>query len=249
MEKVSNNIKFNTFVNILRTYSNEDVSISIKEINNHMKERLGITLDRRTMYSYIKDMRQIGMKVSAYNKEKDGYFLIDNSFKEYELKLLMDSVKSSNFITKKKTEELLKKISELNLIFRGRTVKSDVFIDETCKSSNEKIYDNLEKITTAIKINKKITFTYMDNQVNISKINPIYMINDHENYYLVAIHDNLDEILYYRIEEITDIEILDEKIKYLEFVPKCDPGLNPSECIKKSFKESVKIGGEYGTEH
>ena len=105
MEKVSNNVKFCTFVNILRTYSNEDVSLSTKEINHHMKERLGLTLDRRTIYSYIKDMRHMGLEVSDYNKEKEGYFLVDSYFKEYELKLLMDSVKSSKFITKKKTEE------------------------------------------------------------------------------------------------------------------------------------------------
>ena len=67
MGKISNNIKFCTFVSILRTYSSKDTSISIKEINNHMNERLGITLDRRTIYSYIKDMRYVGLKVSDYN--------------------------------------------------------------------------------------------------------------------------------------------------------------------------------------
>ena len=85
MEKVSNNVKFCTFVNILRTYSNEDVSLSIKEINHHMKERLGLTLDSRTIYSYIKDMRHMGLEVSDYDKEKEGYFLVDSFFKEYEL--------------------------------------------------------------------------------------------------------------------------------------------------------------------
>ena len=145
MEKVSNNVKFCTFVNILRTYSNEDVSLSTKEINYHMKERLGLTLDRRTIYSYIKDMRHMGLEVSDYNKEKEGYYLVDSYFKEYELKLLMDSVKSSKFITKKKTEELLEKISKLNCIYRGRIVKSDVLIEENSKSTNDKIYENMEK--------------------------------------------------------------------------------------------------------
>lgn len=145
MEKVSNNIKFLTFVNILGTYSSEDVSISIKEINNHMQKRLGITLDRRTIYSYIKDMRQMGLKVSKYNKEKEGYFLDDFFFKEYELKLLMDSVRANNFITKQKTEELLEKIKKLNYVYRGENVKNDVFIDDKSKTTNQNIYNNLEK--------------------------------------------------------------------------------------------------------
>ena len=123
MEKVSNNIKFCTFINILRTYSSEDVSISIKEINYHMKEKLGITLDRRTMYSYIKDMRAIGLNVSSYNKEAEGYFLKEFFFSEDEFKLIMDLVKSSKLISEKK-DELLEKINAINYLYRGRILEN-----------------------------------------------------------------------------------------------------------------------------
>lgn len=259
MEKVSNNIKFCTFINILRAYSNEDVSISIKEINKHMKEMLGITLDRRTMYSYIKDMRQIGLKVSEYDKENEGYFLYDFFFQEYELKLLMDSVKSSKFITKKKTEELLKKISRLNLIYRGRIVESNVFIDETSKSINEGIYSKIELIDKAIMQNKKITFIpyYKEcnkgliyskkykNQGGIFKVNPICMANDHENYYLVSIQNNFEKFNYYNIKNMTSIEILEEEID--------DSTFNTSESMKKTItedlKEYVRIGGSNGSKY
>ena len=173
MEKVSNNVKFCTFVNILRTYSSEDVSLSTKEINHHMKERLGLTLDRRTIYSYIKDMRHMGLEVSDYNKEKEGYYLVDSYFKEYELKLLMDSVKSSKFITKKKTEELLEKISKLNCIYRGRIVKSDVLIEENSKSTNDKIYDYMEIIRNAMDINKKMNKSLSGTEDSIRKEDPI----------------------------------------------------------------------------
>lgn len=222
MEKVSNNIKFCTFINILRTYSSEDVSISIKEINKHMKEKLGVTLDRRTMYAYIKDMRQIGLRVSKYDKENEGYFLYDYFFKEYELKLLMDSVKSSKFITKKKTEELLEKISTLNFIYRGRIVESNVFIDETSKTINEGIYRNIELIDKAIMKNKKITFNYYyensiqglgcyDKEGECLNIKPICMLNNHQNYYLISISNNNDETTYFRVDKMTNVNILEEK--------------------------------------
>lgn len=264
MEKVSNNIKFCTFINILRTYSSEDVSISIKEINKHMKEKLGVTLDRRTMYAYIKDMRQIGLTVSDYDKETEGYFLYDFFFKEYELKLLMDSVKSSKFITKKKTEELLEKISTLNFIYRGRIVESNVFIDETSKAINEGIYSNIELIDKAIMKNKKITFIYCykkcsqglicskkyKNQGGIFKVNPISMINDHENYYLVSIQNNFEKFNYYNIENITSIEILEEEIDNPTFIEKYKYGTNTSEDMEKiiteDLKEYVRIGGSNG---
>ncbi|WP_434798684.1 WYL domain-containing protein [Terrisporobacter vanillatitrophus] len=223
MEKVSNNIKFCTFINILRTYSSEDVSISIKEINKYMKEKLGITLDRRTMYAYIKDMRQIGLKVSDYDKEKEGYFLYDFFFHEYELKLLMDSVKSSKFITKKKTEELLEKISTLNFIYRGRIVESNVVIDETSKTMNEGIYSNIDLINKAIMQNKKITFNYYydncnqelgcnDKEGECLKIKPIGMLNDHENYYLISANDSNNETTYFRVDKMTNVNISEQKM-------------------------------------
>ncbi|MCR1822175.1 helix-turn-helix transcriptional regulator [Terrisporobacter muris] len=267
MEKVSNNIKFCAFINILRTYSSEDVSISIKEINYHMKKKLGITLDRRTMYAYIKDMRNIGLEVSGYDKEKEGYFLKDFFFKEYELKLLMDSVKASKFITKKKTEELLEKISTLNFIFRGRIVESNVFIDDSGKNINEKIYDNLNLINEAITQNKKITFNYCQNDCNQGigcnekddngkghlKVNPISMVNNHENYYLVSIQDNLEEITYYRIENMKSIEILEEEIKDPSFIENFSYGLNASDnmetIIAQDLKEYMEIGGNNGTKY
>ena len=68
MTKSSNNVKFFSFVSILITYSNEEKSLSIKEINNYMMDKLGITLDRRTIYGYIKDMRKLGLSVSEYDK-------------------------------------------------------------------------------------------------------------------------------------------------------------------------------------
>ena len=64
MKKVNNNIKFYTFIDILSTYSDENTSISIKEINHHMNNRIGVTLDRRTVYSYIKDMKEVGLDIS-----------------------------------------------------------------------------------------------------------------------------------------------------------------------------------------
>lgn len=247
MEKVSNNIKFCTFVNILRTYSSKEVSISIKKINHHMQKKLGITLDRRTMYSYIKDMREMGLKVSPYDKEKEGYFLDDNFFEENELKLLMDSVKSSKFITKKKTEELLEKIRELNLIYRGRIIESNVFIDDTSKTANGEVYTNLNLINEAIKKDKKITFTYCYNNCNLKlncneenqnhnedfTVNPICVVNNHENYYLLSMDEDHEKIISYRVDNMKSIKILAQRIKDEAIIRKYYQNLNDFDYMKE----------------
>lgn len=232
MEKLSNNIKFCTFISILIKYSSEEVSISIKEINHYMKKRLGVTLDRRTMYSYIRDMRHIGLEVSTYDKEKEGYFLKDFFLQENEFKLLMDSVKASKFITQKKTEELIEKISKLNFIFRGRMVKSNVLIDDISKNMNEEIYDKLNLMDDAITQKKKIIFTYCCNNNNKGGdkkekgnndgerfiVNPICVTNNREAYYLMCTDNKYEKIIYYEMDYIKDLEVLDEEIEDLKFI-------------------------------
>ena len=81
---------------------------------------------------------------------------------------------------------------------------------EISNCTNEEIYYNLNIINEAMEKNKKITFNYSDNQVDTSKINPTYMINDNDYYYLVGRKDNIDDIFYYRIDKMTDIKILEE---------------------------------------
>ena len=114
MKRVNNNIKFYTFIDILRTYPDENVSLSIREIQHHIKKRLGVMIDRRTIYSYIKDMKALGMDVSDYDKSKEGYYLSSNYFKVEEIRVLADAVLTSNFITKDKTIELLDKLKAFN---------------------------------------------------------------------------------------------------------------------------------------
>ena len=156
MGKLSNNVKFYTFVNILSTYSDEESSLSIRDINKYMMESLGITLDRRTIYGYIKDMRKLGLSVSEYDKNKEGYYLKSYSLKDHEVETLIDAIRSSKFITKQNKEEIIEKIERLNAIYRGRIVTSDIYENNISKTTNEEILINTYKLRTAIKENKKI---------------------------------------------------------------------------------------------
>ena len=263
MEKVSNNIKFCTFVNILMTYSSEDISISIKEINNLMNEKLGITLDRRTMYAYIKDMRQLGFEISEYNKEKEGYFLRSCFFKEGELRLLMDLVMSSKFISRKKSEELLEKISKLNQIIRGKNLNSKVIIDDTSKTFNEEIYENLEIINRAFTEKKKVNFVYYNDMENIYneekdkqgeyvKVNPICVKNNHKNYYLVSTKEAFDEAIYYKVDNMKQVQVSEETIDDRRSAENISYSVNLDHEADINFGKDmayIEIGGNNGKEY
>ena len=138
MTKSSNNVKFFSFVSILITYSNEEKSLSIKEINNYMMDKLGITLDRRTIYGYIKDMRKLGLSVSEYDKNKEGYYLKSNSSEQSELNIFTEIVDiniNDNFKTS--YEEILINTHQLRQCMKQN--KKAIFY---YKEDSEEINDN-----------------------------------------------------------------------------------------------------------
>ncbi|RDY22511.1 WYL domain-containing protein [Romboutsia maritimum] len=248
--KANNNIKFYTFIDILSRYSDDYTSISTSEINNQMKKQLGLTLDRRTIYRYINDMQQLGLEVSDYDEQIGGYKMGSHKLEEYEIKLLIDVVLSSKFITKKKTEELMNRLLKLNSIYIGKDFNKKIYIDNRAKSVNEEIFINIDKINNAIRNKKKISFNYYDynfsrelvprlnpdgnNKIYI--VNPISMIFKNENYYLVLADDKHKDLSNYRIDRMKSIEILDDNIRNLDDIQECKEGFNPSIYSKKTFK-------------
>lgn len=248
--KVNNNIKFYTFIDILSTYSDENTSISIKEINFHMHNRIGVTVDRRTVYSYINDMKMIGLEVSSYNEETGGYHFINHRLEEHEIKILVDAISSSKFITKKKTIELVDKLSKLNSIYIKKNLSNQVFVDDRSKSKNEEIFISIDKINTAIRDKKKISFCYYDynskrdlvprlNKENVAKrytVTPIATILKNENYYLVLADKRHDDLANYRVDRMKGVEILDSEARCLDGIEDCKGGFNPAVYSKKSFK-------------
>lgn len=250
MNKVNNSIKFYTFIDILSTYSDENTSISIKEINHHMNNTVGVTLDRRTIYSYIKDMKELGLEVSSYSEETGGYHFINHRLEEHEIRILVDAISASKFVTKKKTIELVDKLSKLNSIYISKDLNRSVFIDNRAKSINEEIFINIDKINNAIRHKKKISFNYYDynyekdliprlnNEGNSKKytVTPISMILKNENYYLVIADEKHDDLSNYRIDRIKNMEVLDDDARDLNEIEDCKDGFNSAVYSKKSFK-------------
>ena len=186
MTKLSNNIKFFSFVSILSTYSNEEKSLSIKEINNYMMDKLGITLDRRTIYGYIKDMRKIGLSVSEYDKNKEGYYLKSNSSEQSELNIFTEIVDINiNDNSKISYEEILINTHQLRECMKQN--KKAIFY---YKEDSEKLNDN------------EILNKYI--------VDPICLILNKDNYDLVFIDSSSEEIRNLPINRISNVSISEE---------------------------------------
>ena len=186
MTKLSNNVKFFSFVSILSTYSNEEKSLSIKEINNYMMDKLGITLDRRTIYGYIKDMRKLGLSVSEYDKNKEGYYLKSNSSEQSELNIFTEIVDiniNDNFKTS--YEEILINTHQLRECMKQN--KKAIFY---YKEHSEKLNDN------------EILNKYI--------VDPICLILNKDNYDLVFIDSSSEKIRNFPVNRISNVSISQE---------------------------------------
>ena len=225
MKRVSNNIKFYTFIEILKSYSDENVSLSIKEIQHHMRKRLGVDVDRRTIYAYIRDMKALGIDVSDYDKSKEGYYINSNCFEASEVRLLADAVLTSNFVTRRRTEAILEKLRTFNSIYQNKDFLKDVYIEDIPKSTNEDIFVSMARISEAIKFSRKIRFNYceynyfreleckVDENGNLREFvkSPVYMVLRDKNYYLVCEDEDSEVFQYFRIDMMLNVFVIEDE--------------------------------------
>ena len=236
MKRVSNNIKFYTFIEILKSYSDENVSLSIKEIQHHMRKRLGVDVDRRTIYAYIRDMKALGIDVSDYDKSKEGYYINSNCFEASEVRLLADAVLTSNFVTRRRTEAILEKLRTFNSIYQNKDFLKDVYIEDIPKSTNEDVFVSMARISEAIKFSRKIRFNYceynyfreleckVDEDGNLREFvkSPVYMVLRDKNYYLVCEDEDSEVFQYFRIDMMLNVFVIeDERIMDLSELGDC----------------------------
>ena len=182
----------------------------------------GVNADRKTLYQDFEELRRFGFDIIS---EKDGrnfyYYLGSRDFELPELKLLVDSVQSSKFITDKKSSQLIKKLESLVSKYEGSQLHRQVIIAGRVKTMNESIYYNVDKIHAAIGTDRQIRFKYFD--WNLKKemepryggkwyqLSPWALMWDDEKYYLVAYDSKHETIIHYRVDKMTQIGILDEK--------------------------------------
>ena len=194
----------------------------------------GISAERKSIYDDIECLISFGYDIVNVKTQKGGgYYLADREFELPELKLLVDAVQASRFITQKKSRELIAKIEKLAGPYEGKQLQRQVFVAGRVKTENESIYYNVDRIHRAIQNNFPVTFTY--STWNIKKelqpkregkkyqASPWALTWQDENYYLIAYDDEEEKIKHYRVDKMSRItELSDEKRKGVEAFQKFD---------------------------
>ena len=176
--------------------------------------------DRRTIYSNVEILQDFGIDVIK-KENGQGYYIGSRDFELPELKLLVDSVQSSKFITEKKSRELIGKLMQLTNEQKARQLNRSVFIRNRMKTGNEKVYYNVDTLHEAMNRNRQIRFKYGEwtaaKELVEKKGGTEYQVSpwaltwDDENYYLIAFDEAAGIIKHYRVDKMLKIGLTDKE--------------------------------------
>lgn len=201
----------------LEEFTDENKSITTKQILEKLGNE-GISCDRKTIYSDMECLKDMGYEIEQEpTRIGGGWKLLSREFELPELKLLVDAVQSSRFITTKKSRDLIKKIEKLTSNNEATKLNRQVFVASRIKSENESIFYIVDNIQTGIQENKQISFTYLEwnNKKELVVkgqekriINPWALIWKDENYYLLAYDAEKKDARHYRVDKMRNVEVL-----------------------------------------
>ena len=214
----SDNQKLKIFyiLDYLQRHSHAEHPIRATELIDMLKKH-DIQCERKTVYSDISALQDYGVDIVAVPGKSGGYYIASRNFELPELKLLIDAVQSSRFLTEKKSRELIEKLCRECSIYEANLVRRDVLVSGRVKSMNETIYYNVDTIQEAIGQNRQIAFRYFDWNLDGSRkyrdktyvASPYGLCQDNENCYLLGYSDR-HGITSYRVDRMADIQLLED---------------------------------------
>ena len=203
----------------LQKNSHADKPVRTSEIMEYLKNGKGITCERKTIYSDIKALTECDFDICSVQGRFGGFYLDSTSeFERSELKLLIDAVCSSRYLTEDKARKLVEKLCRLCNQHDSLLLKRSIMVSGRVRSMNKSIYYNVDAIQDAIAQNKQITFRYFDWDFGGKRkyrekeylASPYGLCQDNENCYLLA-YSPRHGITSYRVDRMSDIETIEEK--------------------------------------
>ena len=211
--------------------TDDEHGLTIQEIKDKLFE-YGITADRKSLYEDLETLEILGITVE---KRQDGrkfhYHVVEKRFEMAELKLLVDAIQASRFITEKKSGALIKKLTSFVSRYEMQQLDRQVYVSGRIKTMNESIYYNVDAIHKAISDDCRISFEYLT--WNLKKelvprrkgryeVSPLGLTWTDENYYLIAYDSQAEIIKHYRVDKMRRIRSIDQRWDGYEYFDRFD---------------------------
>ena len=226
---------------ILTEETDREHILNASQLGEILENRYMIGSNRKTIYRDIDKLREFGLQIEQTRGNSYGYYLASRDFELPELKLLVDAVQSSKFITKNKSEELIEKLSRLTSRENAKALEREVYIYNRPKTNNETIYANVDVIYNAIRSNRQISFLYCEWNLKKQLVprrggeeyraSPLILTWDDENYYLVAYDSAAEKIKHYRVDKMKELRCSEEKREGTQLLK----GFDLADFSKKTF--------------
>ena len=234
---------------LLLQESDEAHPLSTEDLIRRLSEA-GIKAERKSIYSDVETLRAFGLDVHGTRGRSAGYYIGSREFELPEIKLLIDSVQASKFITERKTMQLIRKLAGLTSVHEAALMKRQLYVKNRIKSMNESIYYNVDAIHQAIAEDKQIEFRYYSYTVTKEKkfrrngrpyrVSPLALSWAEENYYLIAYEAEAGKIKHFRVDKMDGIRVTEKFRQGKDLLPEKDMG----EYARKNFS---MFGGEEQT--
>lgn len=213
--------------------TDEDNALTMAQIVEKLAQ-YDIQAERKSLYGDIEALRVFGLDIEVRKTKSYEYYIANRNFELPELKLLVDAVQSSKFITHKKSNQLIKKVEGLVSKNQAQQLQRQVYVTNRNKNMNESIYYNVDIIQNGILENKQITFQYFEwvlavgSKEKVAKqlkrggdrytVSPWALTWDDENYYMIGYDSESGKEKHYRVDKMIGIELLpDDRLGQDEF--------------------------------
>ncbi len=232
-------LKLLYIIRVLESETDEEHAIGTQALIDKL-ESYGIAAERKSIYDDIAKLQDFGYDIiKKENRNGGGYYLASREFQVAELKLLVDAVQSSRFMTEKKSRELIGKLEQMVSKHEAKQLQRQVYVAGRVKTENESIYYQIDALHKAIQDNKQIRFAYLEwnskkelvAKDKVYQVSPWILMWKDENYYLVAYDETSNALKHYRTDKLLNVEIL-ETDRVGDEIYK---DLKPVEYVNKTF--------------
>lgn len=246
----SSKLKILYIIDILRKFSDEEHPINATEICDRLAA-LGVKAERKAIYDDIDNLIFYGFDIIKTHSPRTGYFLASREFELPEIYLLTDAVQSADFITPKKTRELVAKLEAMMSKEQAKARENSIYIEYKNKCDNEEIYFSIDTLRQAIESGKKVTLKYRTRQIDENrkitvnerefKLSPYALIWMEDHYYLVCNNEKYDNLMHLRLDRMKTVRCLDEKFRHFSEVCSYKDRFDTADYALKTFN---MFGGE-----
>lgn len=211
--------KLLALLQLFQNETDESHYLTAAEIMDKLQTQYQISAERKSIYADIELLNTMGYEITLQKGSagKGGYYLSNRVFEEVELKLLVDAVQASKFITTRKSEAMIRKLESMASRFQASVLHRQVFVHHRVKSPNEMIFIMVDKIHVAMSAGVQISFHIrewtLSKEVRLRKNGKTYRVSpwalawQDENYYLIGYDGEIGAIRHYRVDKMCDVEL------------------------------------------